>query len=264
MRSVLNLVTALAVALAGCATVEPAPPPPPPPIRIAVIAAPEVGGDPAALAALQAAMTRVTVTRGLGFVLVPGPLLAHEATKESLEDLKSTLDYATVPLYISFAPSGTGAPPPADGAPTAEEVLAALESRGPGAGHRISFRVQPATVPDTSVIALAPDGSPPAEPAPPKNALTVALAAQGVEPSKDVVAGLVVRAVSGREFGLALEEGRVIVRAPSVKTASLLGIVTCDRGQVSLEVLPLDLKGKATTTLGPLPLAQVARGNSQR
>jgi hypothetical protein len=252
MRSGIGLLVAL-VALTACAT-PPPPPPPPPPIRFAVIGAPEIGSDPAALEALQAAMTRITVTRGLTFVLVPGPLLAPGSSKDTLEDLKGTLDFSTVPLYVSFAPAPPG--PAREGSITGEDVLAALENRGPGAARKVAFRAEPSTNADASVVALGPDGKPPPEPAPPKVKVSVAFSALGVEPHHDVIADVVVRASAG-DFELAPGKAPdgVVVRVPPVAKAKAFAIVTCDGGEAKLEVFPLDTKAPPTKTLGPVRLA---------
>lgn len=240
--------------LAACSTPPPVEPPPPPPLRFAIVAAPEIGAEPAALAALQSAMTKVTVSRGLTFVLVPGPLLAPGANRDALDDLKVTLDYSTSPLFVSFAPAPPGAAP--DGSVTGDDVLAALENRGPGAGHKVAFRVAPPTNEEVSVLALGPDGKPPVEPAAPRVKLSIAIAAAGVAPHRDVIADVIVRAGAGFDLAPGKSPDAVIASVPPVAKANAIAIVTCEKGEARLDVVPLDPKAPVERTLGPVRLVE--------
>jgi predicted component of type VI protein secretion system len=124
------------------------------PVRFAVIAAPELRADDGDL---LLAVTRLSREKDLAFVLVPGPLLAKDADRTSLELLKNDLGQLAPPVYVAFAAVSSGTV--AAASPTDDEILTALEGMGPGAEHRISYQHVPARAPGYVVNVLKWDGT---------------------------------------------------------------------------------------------------------
>ena len=136
--------------LAGCSTPKKEDGPPRP-IRFAVIGAPEVGSDDADLAL---AVTKLSRETGLDFVLVPGPVLAKDATASSLDLLREDLGQIAPPVYIGFAAVVSAS----SCTLKAEEILTALEKLGPGPEHAVSYERTPPRQPRVLVRIAGPDG----------------------------------------------------------------------------------------------------------
>src|SRR5581483_436153 len=106
-------------------------------------------------------VTKLSREKELAFVLVIGPLFATDADATSIELLKNDLGQIAAPVYVAFASTAPVASdaPAAKGGLKPEEILSAVESMGPGPGHKLAYVARPERARRVAVNALAPDGS---------------------------------------------------------------------------------------------------------
>jgi hypothetical protein len=239
--------------VAGCATAEKVDKGPPRPVRFAVIAAPEVGDDDGDLAL---AVTRLSRERDLDFVLVPGPVLASDATAISLELLKNDLGQIAPPVYVAFsAASAVTSRSVASGTLGAEEILTALEGMGPGSGHAAAYHRSPR--PGVVVNVLGPDGSSALDKAAPESTKRViGLQASG-EPSDR--ADVLVRPSPSGDVVVLPEDlapprpRPVTLLVPPLGSSKVLAVATVYPDHLDVEVVPLE--GPPRGRMDPVPLA---------
>jgi hypothetical protein len=212
-------VALLALALGGCSTPKKEEGPARP-VRFAVIGAPEVGTDDADLAL---AVTKLSRETGLDFVLVPGPVLARDATSSSLELLREDLGQIAPPVYVGFAAVVSAS----SSTLTAEEILTALEKLGPGPEHAVSYERTPPRQPNVLVRVAGPDGKE-ADGKPPEGGKLITLGGRGD-------ADLTVRLADA----LALEPHEL--KAPALSRSKSFFLVTMYPGRT--EVQPVALEG---------------------
>ncbi len=234
----------LALAASGC-TAEKKDEGPARPVKFAVIGAPEVGANDDDLAL---AIGKLSREPDLDFVLVPGPLLAKDATPLSLELLKNDLGQLAPPVYVSFAAVGSGTT-----ALRAEEILQALEKMGPGDEHAIAYTRTPPRASKILVNVVGPDGKSKLE-KPPEDKRVISVGDSSILGHSSVGLDDLIVLVAPGPFAARARESDVnpFLHVPPLSSAKQFAIVTI--WPARLELQPIALEGANPPGLEPIKL----------